>query len=335
MFENNEGEGRKMKRKVILGILIGTQLLLTACGGNRENVLIYSSAEDYRIEYMNERLQEEFPDYEITIEYMPTGNHAAKLISEGISTECDISHDLEYGYMEKLDKEGLFADLSVYDKDIYVDDVVKSNNYLAEYRNGGAVIVNTKILEEKGLAIPESYEDLLKPEYKGLISMPNPKSSGTGYMFLKSLVNEWGEERAFEYFEKLTENILQYTSSGSGPVNALMQEEAVIGLGMTGQAVIKINEGYPLEIVYFAEGSPYCIYGQSMIKGKDERNAVAEVFDFMVNTLNYEMVAKFFPEKIYKDKDYTIENYPINISYSDMSNNSIEEKNRLLERWTY
>lgn len=324
---------KKIKNTLLVTLILGVSGLITGCGASKEEVLIYSSAEDYRIEYMNQRLQEEFPDYDIMIEYMSTGNHAAKLLSEGVETDCDITHDLEYGYMEQLDKEGVFADLSSYDTSIYVDDVVKSDNYLAEYRNGGAIIINPNVLEEKGLAKPKSYEDLLKPEYKGLISMPDPKSSGTGYMFLKSLVNAWGEEKAFAYFEQLSENILQFTSSGSGPVNALVQEEVAIGLGMTGQAVIKINEGYDLEICYFAEGSPYCLYGQSIIKGKEEREAVKEVFDFMINTLNYELVANFFPEKIYKDIDYTLDNYPANIEYSDMSNNDIEEKNRLLDKW--
>ena len=324
-----------MKKIAILTMVLGILFGVTACGNSKEKVLIYSSAEDYRIEYMNQRLQEEFPDYDVTIEYMSTGNHAAKLLSEGVETECDITHDLEYGYMEQLDSKDVFADLSSYETDIYVDDVVKSNNYLIEYRNGGAIIVNTEVLEDRGLQEPTSYEDLLKPEYKGLISMPSPKSSGTGYMFLKNLVNSWGEEEAFTYFEKLTENILQYTSSGSGPVNALVQEEVAIGLGMTGQAVVKINEGYPLKILYFEEGSPYCLYGQSIIKGKEEKAAVTEVFDFMINTLNYELVAKFFPEKIYKDKDDVIENYPTNIVYGDMSNNSMEEKERLLNKWVY
>ena len=56
--------------------------------------------------------------------------------------------------------------------------------------------------------------------------MPNPRSSGTGYNFLKSLVNAWGEDEAFAYFDRLAENVYQFTSSGSGPVNALVQGEA-------------------------------------------------------------------------------------------------------------
>ena len=37
----------------------------------------------------------------------------------------------------------------------------------------------------------------------------------------------------------------------------------------------------------------------------------------------------------YKDYDYTIENYPVNILYGDMSNNTTEEKTRLLDNWEY
>ena len=324
--------------KKFLTILITIAIfatLLCGCGSNKEKVIIYTSVEDYVVEDLDACLKEKFPNYDITIEYMSTGNHAAKLLAEKTDTECDIIYDLEYAYLSQLDSEGILADLSSYDSGIYCDDLVENKNYLPHMRCGGAVILNTDLLKEKNLAEPTSYEDLLKPEYKGLISMPNPKSSGTGYMFLKSLVNEWGEEKALDYFDKLTPNILQYTSSGSGPVNALLQSEAAIGWGMTAQAVIQINDGAPLKVVYFEEGSPFTIYGQAMIKGKEEKDAVKEVFDYMVNEFTYRYNEKFGPEKLFKDKDYVMENYPTNISYSDMKNNTIEEKERLLALWKY
>lgn len=322
----------------LLSLLLALSLLcvaFAACGSDKETVVIYSSAEDYSIANLQARLDAEFPEYDIVIEYLSTGNHAAKLLAEGKSTECDIVHDLDYGYLAKLAEAGVLADLSAYDFSIYTEDSVESDRYLVECRNGGAVIVNTEVLAARGLAEPTSYADLLKPEYKNLISMPNPKSSGTGYMFLKSLVNAWGEEEAFDYFDKLTPNVLQYTSSGSGPVNALVQGEVAVGLGMTAQAVIQINDGAPLKVLYFEEGSPYNMYGQTMIDGKDEREAVKRVFDYLVKVYSYENNEKFLPEKIFKDKDYTLENYPTNIKYSNMTNNSIEEKERLLAKWKY
>lgn len=324
------------KKIIVLGIIsLLAMLLLNGCGFNKEQILIYSCAEDYRNEYLQERLEEEFPEYEIIIEYISTGNAAAKLQMEGKNSECDIIYDLEYGYMEMLDEDGIFADLSDYDRSIYVEDTVLSDNFIVASRSSGAIIVNKELLKEKGIEVPTSYEDLLKPEYKGLISMPNPKSSSTGYMFLKSLINTWGEEEAFQYFDQLTPNILQYTTSGSGPLNALLQGEVAIGLGMTAPTVTEINEGAPLEIIFFEEGVPYLLSGQAIISGKENEEGVAEVFRFLVEEFTYEHTEKFFPEKIYKEVDFSIEHYPQNMDYSDMSNNSSKEKERILGLWKY
>lgn len=309
--------------------------LFAGCGEKKPSVLIYTSSEDYKIEDMNRALEEKFPNYDITVEYIATGNHAAKLIAEGAATDCDITHDLDYGYLAKLDEAGVLADLSAYDKSIYAPDTVESENFIVELRSSGAIIVNTAVLQQKGLAEPTSYEDLLKPEYKGLISMPSPKASGTGYMFLKSLVNAWGEDKAFDYFKNLTPNVLAYTSSGSGPVKNLIQGEVAIGLGMTAQAVTEINNGAPLKILFFAEGAPFTLYGQSIIKGKETDPAVKEVFDYLVNEYNYINNEKFFPEQIYRDKVFAVKNYPTNMVYANMANNTISERERLLEKWVY
>ena len=331
--------------KKIIALLIAVIMVfgLAACGNGSSNnkepeeskrVVIYSGAEEYRNEYFLKRLKEQFPDYEISIEYMPTGNLAAKLAAEGKDTDMDIFYDLDYSYAGLV--EQYLADLSAYDQSIYMDDCkVASSRYLCETRNGGAIIINPAVLAAKGLPEPTCYADLIKPEYKGLVSMPSPKSSGTGYMFVKSLVNAWGEEKAFEYFSALAENILQFTSSGSGPVKALVQGEAAIGLGMTAQAVTAINEGAKLKILFFEEGSPFSLYGIAMPQGKETRKAVKGVFDFFYTTLIAEDKALYYPEQIYRDKTFEIDNYPTDIRYADMSGNTTEEKTRLLENWEY
>lgn len=326
------------KRKISISLLVLTLIMslnLGGCSKTGDKVIIYTSLEDYRVEYLQKRLSEEFPNYNVVIEYMSTGNHAAKLIAEGTKSEADITFNLEYSYLDQLSRKGILAELSDCDYAMFAEDLIINKQFLAQERNGGSIIVNLDVIKEKNLEIPKSYEELLRPEYKNLISMPNPKASGTGYMFLKSLVNTWGEDEAFEYFDKLTENILQYTSSGSGPVNALLQGEVAIGLGMTAQAVTKINEGANFEIIFFEEGSPYSMYGQAIIKGKEDKKSVREVFDFLYSTFGYENCELFYPEQIFKDKVFEIENYPTNIKYSDMSNDNIEEKERLLDKWKH
>ena len=157
-------------------------------------------------------------------------------------------------------------------------------------------------------------------------------------MFLKNLVTAWGETEALAYFDKFAENVVQFTSSGSGPLNALVQKEAAIALGMTGQAVTMINDGAPLKIVFFEEGAPCSLYGHAMTKkaeGRDDYDKLKEVFDYLVKVVTPACDAKFFPEQVFVDKVFSLPNYPENIPYGDMSNNSTEEKTRLLEKWMY
>ena len=301
----------------------------------RETVTIYTSIEDYRIEYLQKRLEQALPQYDVNIVFYSTGDHIAKLLREGTNTECDITHSLGYSYLQQLDAKGYLAALPDYDKKIYDDKLLISDNFLPQERGSGAIAVNVKLLKELGLKEPRTYQDLLDPKYRGLVSMPSPKDSSTGYMFYKSLVNAWGEARTLAYFDKLTVNILQYTKSGSGPLKAVSEGKAAVGLGTTATAVAAINEGQPIRLAFFPEGAPYTVYGQAIVKGKEKRQAVRDVFSFLVNTFNYENCRLYMPEKLYKDRSFTLKNYPQNIVYADMSNDTVEEKGRLLAKWKY
>ena len=300
------------------------------------SVIIYTSTEDFRTEHMMNLLKEKFPKYDITLQVLSTGNHAAKLKAEGTQTEADIILNLETGYLEGL--QDILADLSPYNLSEFLPELVPpSKRYLPWDKSSGAIVINRAKLESAGLPIPYSYQDLLNPLFKGLISMPNPKTSGTGYMFLVSLINAWGEEAAYAYFDRLSENILQFTTSGSGPVNALIQGEVAIGLGMTLTAVNAINtRGLALELFYFTEGAPSITTGFGIIKGKDARPIVKEVFEFAMTKLVRDDKELYCPEPVMVNQVNTIPNYPRAIPYAEMDGvYDLTLKERLLEKWKY
>ncbi|MEG0340250.1 MAG: extracellular solute-binding protein [Oscillospiraceae bacterium] len=323
------------KLMAILAIMICAVSLVSCGKANDNKVVIYSCMEEVRSQYFVDKLNKQFPNYKIDLQYMSTGNLGAKLKAEGEKSECDIILALESSYL--IQNEESLADLSSYPTDKYLDNILpKNKKYLPIERDAASIIIRTDLLKEKGLQEPKSYQDLLKPEYKGLISMPNPKSSGMGYAFLKSLVNAYGEDEAFKYFDELSKNITQFTSSGSGPVNALVQGEAVIGMGMTFQAVNEINAGIPLKILVFEEGSPNTICGFAMLKGRDTKTAVKAVFDYINEVLIYDDKELFVPDQIFKEQENTIANYPKDIKYSDMSSDdAVTEKAELLSKWTH
>ena len=259
---------------------------------------------------------------------------------EGSSSDCDIVYAEEYGYLEKMIGAGSLDSIKGdYDLTRYVDDAVPAsvNEYvLPALRTGGGVIVNNYVLEQNGLEKPTSYNDLLDPKYKDLVSMASPKSSGTGYMFLYSLVKAWGETEALSYFDSLTPNILAYTTSGSGPVNALVNREVAVGFGMISQAVDKINGGNnELEVLFFEEGAPCNLYGNAIVKGKKAKTAVKEVMDYLDSFYTNESNRLYYPEPVLKNTNYNVANFPENIQYADMTGNNLAAKEALLAKWNH
>ena len=180
----------------------------------------------------------------------------------------------------------------------------------------------------------KTYNDLLKKEYKGLIAMPDPKTSGTGYAFLLNVVNIMGENKAVKYFTKLKENLREFTSSGSGPTNLLKQGEIAIAMGMTSQGVAAINEGYDFSIVELDTGALYNTTSCGIIKGKETNKNVKKVFEFLITKGITNDSQNFLPEGILKDKTSNVKNYPVSTKNADMTGiEDINVKSKLTELW--
>ena len=140
---------------------------------------------------------------------------------------------------------------------------------------------NGKLLKEKNLEPPKSWNDLLKPEYKGQIVMPNPKSSGTGYTLLASMFQLRGEEDALEYMAKLDKQMKNYQKSGSAPAKMAGQGECLIGISFLHDA-IKFREGGMKELIltHPSEGTGYEVGAVSLIKGGPDQEAAKRFIDW-------------------------------------------------------
>jgi thiamine transport system substrate-binding protein len=61
-------------------------------------------------------------------------------------------------------------------------------------------------------AAPETIEDLIKPEFKGLTVVENPSTSSTGLAFLIATVGKYGDAAWLNYWEKLKANEVRIDS---------------------------------------------------------------------------------------------------------------------------
>lgn len=332
-----------MKKAIALMILLCCLTVFMSTAFSADRVVIYTAAEDERIAYLQDELNKKFPDAEIVIQSLGTGQLLSKLQAEGKDTDCDIFYDLEVVNAEIIlnaDPE-LFVDLSDYDFSIYDASVTgytdRHHKYAVNGKTYGAFLVNTKVLEEKGLAVPATYEDMLKEEYAELISMPNPKSSGTGYSYYNGMVTVKGLEEGLAYFETLNPNIKEYTTSGSAPAKAAVRGDVAIAYGLLWQCVNYANENEGMVVVVPEAGLAYDLFTMGMISGHETKPTVKDVFTYLYNELNKPQCAKFNPDIIYTDMPAAeIPNYPTGFWEITMDGMfDFEYKQDLLDQWEY
>lgn len=174
------------------------------------------------------------------------------------------------------------------------------------------ICFNTAEGERLGLAEPKSWNDLLKPEYKGHVTMPNPNSSGTGFLAVAGWLQLFGEEAGWAYMDKLHENISQYVHSGSKPCRMAAAGEIPIGISYPFPGVKAINDGAPLSVILPSEGLGVEIEGTALIKGGKNPEAARMLADWAVSRESADIAIKYYPVIAYEGVSAPIPNYPEN-----------------------
>ncbi|MEI6874000.1 MAG: ABC transporter substrate-binding protein [Spirochaetota bacterium] len=147
-----------------------------------------------------------------------------------------------------------------------------------------------------GITAPTSWADLLKPEYKGLIRVSNPMTSGTAYTIITTLryIYNGDEDKVFEYLKKLDKNVDQYTHSGAAYAASVATGEIPIGIGFAHDQVKMLSQGVDATITAPTEGSGYELAAMSMIKGgKDQVNG-KKLYDWILGKSSQDIFATYF-----------------------------------------
>ena len=152
-------------------------------------------------------------------------------------------------------------------------------------------VINTELLKEKQLALPDKWDDLLQDDLRGMVSMSNPASSGTAYNVVSAVLQTRGEEEGWSYLKKLIQQVPFFTARGSDPANMVLNGEAIVGINASnGDRELEINNPY-IKIVYPSDGTGWWPQPAAIIKGT-EHEAEAKVFiDWIISKRGMETIA--------------------------------------------
>ncbi|WP_448374417.1 thiamine ABC transporter substrate-binding protein [Fervidobacterium sp.] len=208
------------------------------------------------------------------------GDVLARMIAEKNSPKADIVIGLNPQQLQKAIKEDLLEKYrALNSKNLVYKGFV--NDYGTVYDYGAlAIIYNV----EKVKNPPKSFNDLLKPEYKGKIVLIDPRTSSTGLSFLMWTIAAFGEDGAMEYWKELKKNVLTFTSGWSASFKMLEAGEAdmIISYATDGAYSMYKYGSIKYMPVIFEEGA-YVLEEYAAIIKNAKNRALARMFiEFML-----------------------------------------------------
>lgn len=221
------------------------------------------------------------------------------------------------------------------------------NSYFNFALDSLAMVVNKKMLAEKGYAPPKSWDDLLDPKWKGQIVVPSAVTSGNGYKIVYGVMTLYGfnkgkgEKGGWEYLEALDKQVHHYTRSGAAPIELVCRGEFMLAVGDNVSVLNRLKEGYPIELIGPKEGQAGDASYAAILKGTNKLSTCQKLIDF----LGTKEFCRFFGQLVsVATKDPTVglplyqgrpeypEGKPIYIQNLDLTW-AAENRNRLVEEW--
>ncbi|HWK85337.1 MAG TPA: ABC transporter substrate-binding protein [Caldimonas sp.] len=198
---------------------------------------------------------------------------------------------------------------------------------------------NTELLAKKKMAVPRSWADLLKPEYKGDIQVANPASSGTAYTMIATLVQLMGEDKAFDYLKALHKNVSTYTRSGTAPIKAVARGETAVSISFVHDGPGEKMQGFPIETVTPSEGTGAEIGSMSIVKGAKNLEAAKKFYEWALTPQAQQFGAASHQYQLPSNKATPVDPHVPDfkkiklIDYDYAKYGASAERKRLIARW--
>jgi len=320
-----------------LAVVAGFSGLTTAQAVTELTVYTAVEAEDLK-KYANEFTKAN-PDIRIKWVRDSTGIVTAKLLAEKNNPQADVVWGLAATSLMKMKAEGMtlpYAPKGVDKLDKKFVDSANPPHWTGMDAWIASVCYNTVEAAKKGLPVPTSWRDLTKPVYKGSVAMPNPNSSGTGFLDVSSWLQIFGEGGGWDYMDSLHKNIAWYTHSGSKPCKQAAAGEIPIGISFAFRGAKSKAAGAPLEIILPSEGVGWDMEATAIMKGTKKLAAAKKLVDFTISRDANVMYNKGYAVVAYPGVAKPVKYFPDGILDAMISNNfewAAVNRDRILKEW--
>ncbi len=329
-------------RSLMLGAaaLAVSALMAVPALAQKTKLTVYSALENDQLGPYKQAFEADNPDVEIAWVRDSTGVITARVLAEKDNPRADVIWGLGASSIALFDSMDMLQPYTPKGAD-QIKPAFRSSKNPTTWTGMDAWLAvmcyNTVEGPKKNLPKPVSWADLGNPVYKDSIVMPNPASSGTGYQAVYAWIQIMGEQGAWEFMDKLHQNIAVYTHSGSAPCVQAARGERAIGIGFDMRGAREKTAGAPIDIILAKEGAPWDMEATAIVKGTKNMAAAQKLADFAVSKKAYELYGKYYAIVGFPGMNPAPPNYPpsadaamVKIDLAKMGN----DRAKILAEWT-
>ena len=300
---------------------------------------VYTAVEAEDLKRYAETFNQDHPDIKINWVRDSTGIITAKLLAEKNNPQADLIWGLAATSLLLMKAEGMleaYAPVGVEKLDPKFVDNSNPPAWVGMDAWVAAVCYNTVEAGKLGLPVPTSWKDLTDPVYKNHLIMPNPNSSGTGFLDVSSWLQMFGEEGGWAFMDALHENIARYTHSGSKPCKLAAAGEIPIGISFAFRGAKSKAAGAPLEIIVPSEGVGWDMEATAIMAGTANLEAAKTLVDWSVTRTANEMYNTGYAVVAMPGVAKPVEHFPEGLLDAMIENDfewAANNRKRILTEW--
>ncbi len=195
-----------MKRLLLFMSII---LILTACAPQQPTTLTVMTHDSFAASDSVIKAFEQANNAKVT--FVKSGDAGAALNKAILSKDAPLA-DVFYGVDNTFLSRALAAGIyEPYDSPALANipsnfQLDPTHQALPVDQSYVCVVYDKAYFASHKLPVPQTLEDLVKPEYKGLLVMENPATSSPGLVFLLSTVKHFGDPNYLDYWKNLRKN---------------------------------------------------------------------------------------------------------------------------------
>jgi iron(III) transport system substrate-binding protein len=322
-------------------VIVLVLLNLSGAGlAGAEELLVYTALEDDEIPIYLDLFKKAHPDIQVKIVRDSTGIVTAKLLAEKDNPRADVVWGTAATSLMLCDQAGMvepYAPKGLEKVRPKMRDANTPPHWVGIKAWMTGFCANTIECSSLKLPIPESLDDLLNPAYRGHLAMPNPASSGTGFLTVSAILQTMGEEKGWAYLDRLHDNIARYTHSGSKPCKLAGAGEVAIGISFAYRGFMQKQKGEPVLTVFPAEGSGWDVEANCLIKKATIKPAARTFLDWAISEPVMKAYAQVYPVTAYATGVPIPDGFPADPEGQLIENDfdwAAKNRTRILAEWT-